>query len=407
MELPLNQICCGDCRNIMAELPKKSMHCCITSPPYYGLRDYGVNGQIGLEHSLDEYVAAIVTVFRGVWRVLRDDGTVWLNLGDTYAGSGKGIGSDHGKAVYTDQESGRKVAVPQGLKPKDLCGVPWRVVLALQADGWYWRDLITWSKPNPMPESVTDRCTRATEWVFMLTKKPRYFYDAVAIAETAVESNAARPRMGQGQNTIYNQKRGEAKHAADTSKGGGGTGFKGHSGNLRADGTPFRPDGKRNKRSVWTIPTEAFAQAHFATFPKKLVEPCVLAGTSQHGCCSQCGAPWTRIVEKSGGTTGKGWVDHKHTLQMGIAEKDSSVMQRAFENGDYQVKTLGWKPGCDCNADIVPAVVFDPFMGSGTTAEVAYRLGRNYVGCELNPEYIKFDRSKAVKESLALLEMAQ
>jgi site-specific DNA-methyltransferase (adenine-specific)/site-specific DNA-methyltransferase (cytosine-N4-specific) len=213
----------GDVRQRLKELPEASVQCCVTSPPYWGLRDYGEDGQIGLEQTPEAYVAEMVAVFREVWRVMADDGVLWLNLGDSYNGSG-GAGGDYGVGGLKEGQPkypGRKIKT---LKPKDLVGIPWRVAFALQADGWYLRQDIIWSKPNPMPESVMDRCTKAHEYVFMFTKSVKYYFDSAAIAEPAQE-------------------------------------------------------GTRNKRSVWAITTKPFKGAHFAVMPEALVEPCVLAST--------------------------------------------------------------------------------------------------------------------------------
>ena len=238
----------GDCREVMAQMPDESVHTVVTSPPYWGLRDYGIGGQLGLEPTPEEYVANMVAVFREVRRVLRADGTVWLNLGDSYAG---------GERV-TDQQD--------GLKPKDLVGIPWRVAFALQADGWYLRSDIIWSKPNPMPESVTDRPTKAHEYLFLLSKSPRYYYDADAVREPHVrtwdESNGGNLKVGGVRPVGTNE-----VHA----HGGGG---------LIMRSRNYNPLG-RNRRTVWTIATEPFPGAHFATYPTALVEPCILAGSAR------------------------------------------------------------------------------------------------------------------------------
>ena len=238
----------------LRSLPDQSVQCCVTSPPYWGLRDYGVEGQIGLEPSPEEYVARLVEVFREVRRVLRDDGTMWLNLGDSYNGSG-GAGGDYGpKGLKAGQPKypGRHI---QSLKPKDLVGIPWRVAFALQADGWYLRSDIIWAKPNPMPESVTDRPTKAHEYMFLLTKQARYFYDADAVRESNI-SSTTRVISSESSKSINNHDRND-------------------SGVMRVGGNPLG----RNRRSVWTIPTHPTPEAHFAVFPEALVEPCVKAGS--------------------------------------------------------------------------------------------------------------------------------
>ena len=244
-----------------------------------GLRDYGVEGQIGLEKTPEEYVAKMVEVFREVRRVLKPTGTLWLNLGDSYWANRAELcemGGVGRTAKCGREQQGR---AGQGkhsiLKPKDLCGIPWRVAFALQADGWWLRQDIIWAKPNPMPESVTDRCTKAHEYVFLMSKSQHYYFDNEAIKEDAVETNDARPRMGQGPNTIYNQKRKDF----DKSQSGGGTNVVNHSGNSMGIG------GKKNKRTVWQIATQPFSGAHFATFPEKLIEPMIKAGCPQNGVC--------------------------------------------------------------------------------------------------------------------------
>lgn len=253
----------GDCRDVLGSLPDGSINCCVTSPPYFGLRDYGVEGQLGLEPTPDEFVSAMVEVFREVRRVLRDDGTLWLNLGDSYANDGKWGGSTGGKhasALHGNSGIGRRL-LTTGLKPKYLIGIPWRVAFALQADGWYLRQDIIWHKPNPMPESVTDRCTKAHEYIFLFAKSERYYFDADAIKEQAVSNHAS----GNG----FKGRQGGAIHMPMS--GGAGT----------AD--PWLPGGMRNRRSVWTVSTKPFKGAHFATFPPDLIDPCVLAGCPVDG----------------------------------------------------------------------------------------------------------------------------
>lgn len=252
----------GDVRTRLKEIPDQSVQCCVTSPPYWGLRDYGHDGQIGLEQTPAEYVAEMVAVFDEVRRVLKDDGVLWLNLGDSYSGSGKGAYgdgivrlSDKSTKQATSQGTTNGVFLKQnaGLKPKDLVGIPWRVAFALQDAGWYLRQDIIWHKPNPMPESVTDRCTKAHEYLFMLTKSPRYYFDNAAIAE-------------------------EAKNAGkigDSFKGRQGTAeYHAQSGGIGSEAKNYET---RNKRSVWTIPTKPFKGAHFAVMPEALCEPPILA----------------------------------------------------------------------------------------------------------------------------------
>lgn len=294
----------GDCLALLRTLPAGSAHTCVTSPPYWGLRDYGVAGQIGLEKSPEDYVARLVEVFREVRRVLRPDGTLWVNLGDSYATSGKGGNppeSPHQKQSTNGGSliPGRKA--PPGLKPKDLVGIPWRVAFALQSDGWYLRSDIIWAKANPMPESVTDRPTKAHEYIFLLSRSEKYYYDADAIAEPASENTHSR---GNGIGI---------KNAGIEP----GNGIKN---NLDFSNAIVGYVPSRNKRSVWTVASHPYPDAHFATFPPALIEPCILAG------CPEDGA------------------------------------------------------------------VLDPFAGAGTTGLVALRLGRRFLGIELNPEYCRMAR---------------
>ena len=291
----------GDALHGLATLPSDSVDCCITSPPYWGLRDYGHEGQLGLEPTPEAYTSAMVEVFREVRRVLKPTGTLWLNLGDSYTSGGRA--SRDADAKLEARGMGMRPADPAGLKPKDLVGIPWRVAFALQADGWYLRQDIIWHKPNPMPESVTDRCTKAHEYLFLLAKSDRYFYDHEAVKEDAVSTEPS------------------------------GNGFAGRQGGSR--GLPmsggegkverWQPTAKRNRRDVWNIPTKPFKGAHFAVMPEALVEPCILAGCPLGG------------------------------------------------------------------------LVLDPFTGSGTVGAVAARLGRSFVGCELNPDYVNLalDRIRA------------
>lgn len=248
------EILTGDVRQRLAELPEKTVQCVVTSPPYWGLRDYGHDGQIGLEQTPQEYVAEMVGVFREVWRVLADDGVLWLNLGDSYAGGGNGGGGSYASERPGWSKKGKNKY--DGLKHKDLVGIPWRVAFALQEDGWYLRQDIIWAKPNPMPESVTDRCTKAHEYMFMLTKNARYYFDNEAIKEPSADLGKTKIKFGgnkYGDST-------DPKHATKS-------------------GNEYTDTGTRNKRDVWTIPTRPFKGAHFAVMPEALVEPCILAGS--------------------------------------------------------------------------------------------------------------------------------
>jgi DNA modification methylase len=342
----------GDCIEGLRTLPDASVHCCVTSPPYWGLRDYGHDGQIGLEATPEAYVARMVEVFREVRRVLREDGTCWVNLGDSYAGGG-GFAPDAPCNVarremiaegdckqgafnlshrqHTRNKSGG--IKPQGtIKSKDLVGIPWRVAFALQADGWWLRQDIIWHKPNPMPESVRDRCTKAHEYVFLLTKSERYYYDAEAVSEPVAVSTTARLSqpslpLQAGSDRVPGKTNGPMK-AVGPRFGGNKFGDSDDPKHATKSGNVYQiPDanGRRNRRSVWTVTTKPYSGAHFATMPPDLVEPCILAGCPE------------------GGT------------------------------------------------------VLDPFTGSGTTLAVAAELGRSGIGCELNPQYIQLAEQRIAK----------
>ena len=323
----------GDCIEQMRTLPDQSVNCCVTSPPYFGLRDYGHDSQIGLEDTPEAYVQRLVEVFREVRRVLRDDGTLWLNLGDSYAGAGPSGASYQSKSTIARQVkqtegnfrisktlaqrgltyAEKKPVPPPGLKSKDLIGVPWRVAFALQADGWYLRQDIIWHKPNPMPESVTDRCTKAHEYIFLLSKSERYFYDNEAVKEPLAEASIGRAGRKQrlmdrtGAGTLGKQ----IVDGVDATHAYAGLAL-GRNGKTGYD----IDSGLRNRRSVWTVATKPYKGAHFAVYPPALITPCILAGCPP------------------GGT------------------------------------------------------VLDPFAGSGTTALVALEAGRKAVLCELNADYI-------------------
>jgi DNA modification methylase len=297
----------GDTRSILKTWPSNTFHCCVTSPPYFGLRDYGMSGQIGLEQTPEQFVAELVSVFREVKRVLRDDGTLWLNLGDSYAGSGRGGKPDAGTKQGTNKGSqtvgvlyGREQESAEaerarmksqnaalystGIKSKDLIGIPWMVAFALRADGWYLRQDIIWHKPNPMPESVRDRCTKAHEYIFLLSKSEKYFFDADAIAEPATYSGLANqdasgfkaPQSFNGKHKTGYRSSGNKTHKAVTEyEQSDSEEHRTKAGLLKISGKEYAT---RNKRSVWTIPPKPFKEAHFATFPPALVEPCIKAG---------------------------------------------------------------------------------------------------------------------------------
>lgn len=373
----------GDALHI--PLADGSVQCAITSPPYFGLRDYNVSGQIGLEQSPEENIEKMVQVFREVKRVLRDDGTLWLNIGDSYASGGKsGEGElkksstlNHGRGVNPGQagnEMERRVPVPDGLKPKDLIGIPWMLAFALRADGWYLRSEIIWHKPNPMPESVTDRPTKSHEQVFLLSKSQRYYYDAEAVREPVSDVSLKRAESG------WNCDRPSAK----TGPGGIHT---------ERMGERFVNPACRNRRTVWTIPTSPYKGSHFATFPPALVEPCLLAGTSERGCCPTCGAPWQRVVEKPymGDGNPYNYEERKVTgNKMRLSGRELAKVHDSQTRG-----TTGWRASCTCPpAEPVPCTVLDPFAGTFTVGMVAMKHRRDAVGIELNAEYIELAKKR-------------
>lgn len=418
----------GDNREVQPTLPAKSVHAVITSPPYYGLRDYGtgawsggdedcdhtgkiiggsesstlgdyangLNGdtiarkiarrkkqyrykckkcgairedrQIGLEETPEEYVAALVDVFRQAYRVLRDDGTLWLNLGDSYANDGKWGGETGGKQAYLDDGSRKRNGRERrrtGLKSKDRIGIPHMVVFALRAAGWYWRDEIVWNKPNPMTESVRDRCTKAHEFVFMFSKRETYYYDNEAIKEEQSLNERTR-RLREQKNGL------DSRYAVRRLEDHGQVepGEDGVARSVRAR-HQLAMKGTRNKRSVWTVATRGFADAHFATFPPDLIEPAIRAATSEHGCCVDCAAPFRRVVKKGQPDLEHqracgGDVDGKYTGEsrkfdellkngairagnrMGNGAQNPSEVKARILDGMRERFTIGWYPTCDC-----------------------------------------------------------
>jgi DNA modification methylase len=395
-------------------LASGTVQTCVTSPPYYGLRSYLGNDdplkaqELGAEQTPAEYVANMVAVFREVWRVLKDDGCLWLNLGDSYATSpagnkswGNGVGTNK---HYEKESIHSKDKKDYGdCKPKDLLGIPWRVAFALQDDGWYLRSDIIWHKPNPMPESVTDRPTKSHEYIFLLTKSPRYYYDAEAVkedCETAKPESASYRANGKSdsrkKHAIYcpdcdgsgdeTDENGEDCH---TCNGTGIANIGGAKTAVKNEGFWSPPAAGRNRRTVWTVATQPYPGAHFATFPPKLIEPCILAGTSAKGQCPKCGAAWARVVERER--------KDRTQFEKGDPRYRPNKYNGAYENingkgdaGYTEVTTTGWQPTCACDAgEPVPQIVLDPFSGSGTTGRVAAQHGRQYIGLELNPEYIK------------------
>lgn len=266
MNQPAYQLFIGDCKESMRKLPDQSVHCCVTSPPYFGLRDYGVDGQIGQEETPDLFIQNLVEVFREVKRILRDDGTLWVNIGDSYSNQPSG---GHGYMDGRRNRDQRKAAgIHPGFKQKDLIGIPWMLAFALRADGWYLRQDIIWHKPNPMPESVKDRCTKAHEYIFLLTKSQKYYYDHESVKEPCSESN------------IEDFLR---RKTLDNKGKGKGTYDEARPDLCRSREAYMPSDFRRNRRSVWTIGTKPYKGAHFATFPPDLIEPCILAGSPPGG----------------------------------------------------------------------------------------------------------------------------
>jgi len=376
--LPLGQIVKGDALAVLRTFPSGSVQCVVTSPPYWGLRDYSEIGQYGLEATPEAHVAVMVEVFREVRRVLRDDGVCWVNYGDCYAAGGLGAGGDKQQTNWGSghgDHADKPRKAPPGLKPKDLVGMPWRVAFALQADGWWLRADCIWAKPNPMPESVTDRPTKSHEYVFLLTKRAKYFYDAEAVREDKAPATVGDPRTnGHG-------------HRRD----------RDYPGAPSNDGTNLGgPEGGRNLRTVWEIATQPYPGAHFATFPEALVERCIRAGTSEKGACPACGAPWVRVVEKHLVPTVKAGQRFVYDGRDGngheAGDQGSNRARDGHKAGFIRAdETTGWRPSCECMAPgfavmaptPIPCVVLDPFAGSGTVGLVAYREGREFVGIDL------------------------
>lgn len=453
----------ADVMDALREMPDESVHCAVTSPPYFGLRAYlpadhpDKAREIGSEPTLDEHIARLVEVMREVRRVLRSDGICWLNYGDAYCNTDKwgGGGGNTGKQTVRDDGevpswACRKRKQPEpDLKPKDLMLIPFRLALALQADGWWVRSRLPWLKPNGMPSSVEDRPGTSVEEIFMLTKSPRYFYDGEAIKQVAkypAGPNAPdKVRSPQGQGFTRRNKneqsfgqmaeagaspragfndRWKAKVAEDRKALPGPT-YQRHAASIEGGQSLQRdPDGQRAFRQVDAffsaigdvsgvvadgdgnmlalhVATQPFAEAHFATFPPKLIEPLILAGTSERGCCSHCGAPFERVVEKvfvpqpdvslARGVRGAGG-------QKPMAEEDG---REGFARGTTVAKTVGWRPTCDCpGTDPVPCTVLDPWGGAGTTALVADRLGRDAISIELNPEYAEMQERRIARDRL-------
>jgi len=493
----LNKTYIGDVIRMLRKFPDKSVHTVITSPPYWGKRDYGTaswiggdpacdhkgepfrtkrdinkntnsggedkknregrqpmgrtcskcgakrqDNQIGLEPTVEQYVRKMVKVFREVRRVLRDDGTIWLNIANGYAHNGAAFGSE--SSTLTGRRQGpemgmarRFVKKGKGFRRKDMIPSAWMVAMALQHDGWRLRSDIIWYKKNPMPESAKDRPTVAHEYIFMLSKKSHYYYDHVAVKEDAVEYEVLRrtKEFMKGLDTKFNISRDNKTGQVNQSETGAVR-------NARAR-QELAMSGKRNKRSVWetfdpvnfiawifehhpeivrefiretlaigtvwNINSKPFKDAHFATFPPELIIPAIKAGSSEHGCCANCGSPYKRILkpsERYKAILGQSYFEHddqdlvRGKKKMRGTNKQNAMRDAGIPGAEYE--TRGWEKTCKCLCDeVVPAVVLDPFIGSGTTMDVSRRLGRNCVGIDLQPNYEKL-RERRLRESLGM-----
>ena len=326
--MEINKVYLGDSLEIIKNFPDESIDCVVTSPPYYGLRDYGVAGQIGLEYTPSQYIERLVSLFREIRRCLKKDGTIWVNIGDSYNNTAPGNKNPHGfsqnRPSYTNYETKkmREKKLVNGIKQKDLIGIPWMLAFALRADGWYLRQDIIWHKPNPMPESVTDRCTKSHEYIFLFSKNEKYYFDYEAIMEPCSEKQTEHYI---GKNYYGNGTKKERTHEQGYSQKENG-GHRDNSGGFDCEMSIKDGVVVRNKRDVWNVPVRPNKESHFATYPEMLIRPCILAGCAEGG------------------------------------------------------------------------IVLDPFMGSGTTGIVARKLNRNYVGCELNPEYQKMAERRILEQ---------
>ena len=382
----------------LKQIPDESIHCVVTSPPYWGLRSYLKDNdplkaqEIGGEKHPKEYVAHLVVIFREIRRVLRKDGVAWLNLGDSYIGGGR---AGKGKHAFGGLEMNRsngavRYGLPtgkvEGFKPKDLAGIPWRTAIALQDDGWWLRSDIVWAKGNVLPESCTDRPTKSHEYIFLLSKSEKYFYDAESIKEPALSSNVhdltgsgylapgQTPQTGNRPGNSGNIKR---KIGEDRDRPGS------HLGNS----IPWKGY-TRNKRDVWNINTSPFQGDHYACFPLEIPTTCIKAGTSEKGCCSKCGSPWRRDIKRNNPSkaANAGHVDRSGGAANTANPQTSKGLKRNGGGVYSSAQDLGWIPTCDCQAEIVPCVVLDPFVGKGTTILAARQLGRIGLGFDLDPK---------------------
>jgi len=423
----------SDCRS-MPELPDETVQCVVTSPPYWGLRKYdgeqdliwggdgdcehewdnkerwlhrgstksplegggrmtnqsiatntcikcgAWKGAFGLEPTPELYAQHTVEIMQEIKRVLRKDGVAFWNIGDSYfahngtRGNKKGVGGDTLRGQDNKYQVANKFQSSNGIKPKDMCLIPFRVAIALQEDGWWVRSVIIWNKPNPMPESVKDRPTNAHEYILMLTKSKRYYYDVDAVREKL--SPTTMPRLLRGVSNTHkniNGAPGQTPHTMSQHREHG----EGYA-NINPAG--------RNLRDVWTFPTQPFPGAHFAVFPEKLPELCIKAATSEKGCCPKCGAPWARVIDRDN--------YQKHESEYQSKEVRGINADRSKHSPPVDTKTIGWKPTCNCGLDPIPCTVLDPFAGSGTSLLVAKKLQRKAVGYELSRDYCKLDEAR-------------
>ena len=327
-------------------LPDKSVHCVVTSPPYWGMRVYkGNHKMIGMEETWKQHLENLRAVFAEVWRVLRNDGTFWLNYGDRYASGGQGTYQENPTSQHRVQDGQRRPKDPPGVKPKDLLLMPEQIILALREQGWYVRSKITWHKPNPRREYVMDRPTKASEDILLLAKRQRYYYDHFALLSTS------------------------------------------------AKGTQSKIS------SVWTIPIKGIKANHFATYPEELPRRCIRGGTSSKGVCSNCGAQWKRRVTSE--ATGPNRIQVGTRYSGNYRSFTKNPKRRVFREG-VRYRHAGWKAPCKCNAPVSPAIVLDPFVGSGTTCRVATQLSRLSIGCDLDYQDLALRRTKTVQRDLVL-----
>lgn len=426
-----NKILYGDCLEVLKTLPSNSIQMCVTSPPYFNLREYHIDGQVGHETTPEEFVKKLVVIFNEVKRVLRPDGVCFLNMGDSYWNSNgfeRATNGWHRKGRDGAPANDRKLPKHPHLKQKDLCLVPQRLELALQEDGWYIRNDIVWWKPNPIPFPVTDRLVNCHETIILMTKSSKCFYDAYAVKE---------PVAGVGNDGAKRNKR-DVWFSKENERISVLVWILSRLEELDPELPQMLLDdyiaNNNDKTDVWNVTVKGTKEAHFATFNPELITPTILAGTSEKGACPVCGAPYKRIIEKgdpipewkansgadsNGGYNGKSEKFLKQdalgkATQTGFnarwkaKQQNASDVKRRILEGMVATKTLSWEPTCDCNKQMridtdntdknqVPCVVLDPFMGSGTTAIVAQSLGRDYIGIDLNKDYIEMAERRIVK----------